>query len=45
MNILKTKINRMRSEDVATVGMRVIETIEKSVAEEVKNSLLFTQLI
>ena len=35
----------MRSEDVATVGMRVIETIEKSVAEEVKNSLLFTQLI
>ena len=44
MNILKTKINRMRSEDVATVGIRVIETIEKSVAEEVKNSLLFTQL-
>ena len=45
MQKIKTKINSMRSEDLAIVGIRVVETIEKSVAEEVKNSLLFTQLI
>lgn len=44
MNTLKTKITRMRNEDVATVGKRVVETIEKSVAEDIKESLLFTQL-
>ena len=43
MNTLKTKITRMRNEDVATVGKRVVETIEKSVAEDIKESLLFTQ--
>ena len=41
---IKTKINLMRNEDVATVGKRVVETIEKSVAEDLKKSLLFTQL-
>ena len=44
MNTLKTKITRMRNEDVATVGKRVVETIEKSMAEDIKMSLLFTQL-
>ena len=42
MNTLKTKITRMRNEDVATVGKRVVETIEKSMAEDIKMSLLFS---
>lgn len=36
MQKIKTKINSMRNEDLAIVGLRVVETIEKSVAEEVK---------
>ena len=35
----------MRSEDIATVGKQVVETIEQSVAEDIKNSLLVTQLL
>ena len=45
MQNIKTRISRMRSEIIATVVMRVIETIIKSMAEEVKNSLLFTKLV
>lgn len=33
MNISKSKINRMRSETLATVAMRVIETILKSLIQ------------
>ena len=39
---IKTRINGLRSEDIATVGMRVLETVEQSVAEELKKSLLVT---
>jgi len=45
MQNIKTRINGLRSEDIATVGMRVIETIEQSVAEELIKSYLVTQLI
>lgn len=44
MTILKSKIHKMSSETVATVGLRLIETIEKSGTEEVKNSIYFSQL-
>lgn len=39
---IKTRINGLRSEDIATVGMRVLETVEQSVAEDLKKSLLVT---
>ena len=42
---IKTRINGLRSEDIATVGMRVLETVEQSVAEDLKKSLLVTQLL
>ena len=37
MKNYKTKIQRMSCETIATVGMRVIETITQSMAEDVKN--------
>ena len=45
MKNYKTKIQRMSCETIATVGMRVIETITQSMAEDVKNSLYATQLL
>ena len=45
MKNYKTKIQRMSCETIATVGMRVIETITQSMAEDVKKSLYATQLL
>ena len=42
MKNYKTKIQRMSCETIATVGMRVLETVEQSVAEDLKKSLLVT---
>ena len=44
MKSLKTKINRMFNEQIASVGIRVVETIEQSVAEEAKKSIYVDQL-
>ena len=45
MNIVKSKVNRLKNEDISTVGQRVIDTINQSAAEEVKKSVFLSQLL
>jgi len=44
MKIVKSKINRMFNEQIASVGIRVLETVKQSSAEEAKKSLYVDQL-
>ena len=42
---IRTKIYRMSNESIAAVGLRVVETIQKSISEETKKSALFYSLV